>query len=148
MARSKYMINEIVNVDSDGEITVLNYVFIYKNGLKDAVGTKFYPVSKSEYDERTEKENVINILKNSFDLEYAECSSYNDMYNKMIVCNEIDRIVFDLSYSELWDYLRDELDLSEDDAYLFDCSRCFNMNYQGNVNPELSKLIREYETKI
>lgn len=35
-------------------------------------------------------------------------------------------------------------------AFIFNCSgggRCFVSDFQGNVNPELSKIIREYESK-
>jgi hypothetical protein len=59
-------------------------------------------------------------------------------------------LIFDYSYCHLWDYLRTELNLNENQAYIFDCiggGRCFDENFQGNVNPELSEIIREYEQK-
>lgn len=58
-------------------------------------------------------------------------------------------LFFDLSYIELWDYMREELNLSEDEAYIFNCSgggRCFDKDYQGNYNEDLSQLIREIES--
>jgi len=57
-------------------------------------------------------------------------------------------MMFDTSYKELWDYMRQELNLNEEEAYIFNCTgggRCFDKNFQGNINPELSKKIRNAE---
>ena len=57
-------------------------------------------------------------------------------------------LFFDLSYSEMWDELREVLNLNENEAYIFNCvggGRCFDKDFQGNISPELSKVIREYE---
>ena len=63
--------------------------------------------------------------------------------------DEVKDFVFDTSYNELWEYLREELNLSEDEAYIFNCiggGRCFDKDFNGNINPELSILIREIES--
>ena len=44
--------------------------------------------------------------------------------------------------------MREELNLSKDEAYIFNClggGRYFDKDYQGNYNEELSQLIREIE---
>ena len=67
----------------------------------------------------------------------------------MIANDEVKDFVFDTSYDELWDYLREELNLSEDEAYIFNWiggGRCFDKDYQGNYNEKLSQLIREIES--
>lgn len=67
----------------------------------------------------------------------------------MIANDEVEGFVFDTSHNELWDYLREELNLSEDEAYIFNCiggGRCFDKDFNGNINPELSILIREIES--
>ena len=108
--------NKIVNFDEDTkEIIVLDGIFKYEDGFKGATGSKFEPVSRDEYEDRTDEDNF----------------------------------VFDTSYNELWEYLREELNLSEDEAYIFNCiggGRCFGKDFNGNINPELSILIREIES--
>lgn len=144
--------NKIVNFDKEtNEITVLDYIFKYNDGFKGATGTKFEPITKSEYKERMQKDNVIEYLIDSgIDLpENYKRSGFNGLYKAMKQNNELESFIFNTSYSELWNYLRTELNLSKDEAYIFNCSgggRCFDKDFEGNINPELSKVIREIES--
>jgi len=142
--------NKIVNVAEDGEITVLSYIFNHGDGFKGATGCKFYPVAREQYEERTEREFVINSLIDSgIELpEQYKRGGFNELYEAMERHNEIDEFMFDTSYSNLWDYLREALNLTEDQAVIFDCvggGRCFDKNFKGNFNPELSEEIRKAE---
>lgn len=140
--------NKIVNIAEDGEITVLDYTFIYGDGMKGATGTKFYPVSQEEYKERTSKQNVIDaIIEVGVPSEFARTGA-NGCYLAMKQNNEIRDFMFDCSYEKMWDYLRKELKLTKKQAFIFNCvggGRCFDKYFQGNVNTELSEIIREFE---
>lgn len=141
--RKETKYNKVVNIAEDGEITVLDYIFfdtLHNKPFNGATGNTFYPISKAEYEERTTRENVMQYLddsgigaKQAFDI--LENGDYRE-------------IMFDTSYKELWDYLREECKLDDDSAYIFECTgggRCFDKDFQGNINPELSELIRKAE---
>jgi len=148
--------NKVVNFENN-EITVLDGVFnygdIHNEGkvFKGATGSKFEVVSKKQYKDIMSYKNVISRLS---EVEIPE--QFMDYKNPAKMCykamkanNEIEDFMFDLSYFELWDYLREELNLSLDQAYIFNCiggGRCFEKDFQGNINPELSEVIREYES--
>ncbi len=145
---------KVVNIDKeDGTITMLDYLFRHDKKFKGATGTKFNAISKAEYKDRTSKESVIdNIISSglitapSKNLEYKFAEV---MYKEMKANDEIESFCFDLSYIEHWDKLR-EFGFSKSKYPVFDCvggGRCFDENFEGNVNPELSKQIREYESK-
>lgn len=143
--------NKVVNIAEDGEITVLDYTFKHSDGFKGATGSKFYPVSQTEYDEQTERDNVIDYLIDiGMELpENFKRGGFNELYEAMLSGGEVEQCIFDTSYSELWDYLRQECGLSEDDAVIFNCvggGRCFDKHFEGNVNTELSAIIREFES--
>jgi hypothetical protein len=145
--------NKIVNVAEDGEITVLHYIFfdtMHGEPFNGATGHKFYPVSREQYEERTEREYVIDYLIDA-GLELPEQykrGGFEALYDAMEANNEIDSLMFDTSYSELWDYMREALNLTEDQAVIFDCvggGRCFEKGFKGNFNPELSAEINKAE---
>lgn len=144
--------NKIVNFDEDTkEITVLDGIFKYEDGFKGATGSKFEPVSRDEYEDRTDEDNFVEYLINSgIDLpDNFKRSGFEGLVKAMIANDEVKDFVFDTSYNELWEYLREELNLSEDEAYIFNCiggGRCFDKDFNGNINPELSILIREIES--
>mgnify|MGYP003428461610 FL=1 len=143
--------NKIVNFDEDTkEITVLGGIFKYEDGFKGATGSKFEPVSRDEYEDRTDEDNFVEYLIDSgIDLpDNFKRSGFEGLAKAMIANDEVKDFVFDTSYNELWEYLREELNLSEDEAYIFNCiggGRCFDKDFNGNINPELSILIREIE---
>ena len=144
--------NKIVNFDEDTkEIIVLGGIFKYEDGFKGATGSKFEPVSRDEYEDRTDEDNFVEYLIDSgIDLpDNFKRSGFEGLAKAMIANDEVKDFVFDTSYNELWEYLREELNLSEDEAYIFNCiggGRCFDKDFNGNINPELSILIREIES--
>ena len=150
--RQETKYNKIVNFDEDTkEITVLDGIFKYEDGFKGATGSKFEPVSRDEYEDRTDEDNFVEYLIDSgIDLpNNFKRSGFEGLAKAMIANDEVEGFVFDTSYDELWDYLREELNLSEDEAYIFNCiggGRCFDKDFNGNINPELSILIREIES--
>ena len=150
--RQETKYNKIVNFDEDTKkITVLDGIFKYEDGFKGATGSKFEPVSRDEYEARTDEDNFVEYLIDSgIDLpDNFKRSGFEGLAKAMIANDEVKDFVFDTSYDELWDYLREELNLSEDEAYIFNCiggGRCFDKDFNGNINPELSILIREIES--
>lgn len=149
--RTQTTYNKVVNFDKEtNEITVLDYIFNHENGFRGATGSKFEPISKSEYKDRMSKDNVIEYLSDIGEVPEAfKLTGINGLYKAMKQNSEIESFIFDTSYSELWDYLRKELKLSKKDAYVFNCiggGRCFDKDFQGNINKELSVLIREIES--
>ena len=151
MNRQETKYNKIVNFDKEtNEITMLDYIFQH-GGFKGATGTKFEPITKSEYKERMQKDNVIEYLVDSgIDLpENYKRSGFNGLYKAMKQNNELESFIFDTSYSEMWDKIRTDLKLSKNDAFIFNCiggGRCFYKDFEGNINPELSELIRQIES--
>lgn len=147
-ARVNY--NKIVNVSEDGEITVLDTTFIYKDGFKGATGSRFYPVSKKQYKQMTTLKAIEEKLRDCIaedEIPY-EYKSYRGWAKAIKEAGEVEEFMFDTSYCGLWDMLRDEIGLTENEAYIFECvggGRMFDKNYQGNFNPELSAIIRKYE---
>ena len=139
-------------MENKKEITVLDGVFKYTDGFKGATGSIFEPVSKEQYDEACEEENLIEHLMDS-GIELPDTykrGGFKELAEAMINSDEVEQFMFDTSYSELWDYLREATGLDENEAYIFNCvggGRCFDADFQGNMNEELSKVIREYEAK-
>lgn len=150
--RTKY--NKIVNHNPEKrEVTLLEDTFVYSDSFKGATGSKFEYISEKEYKKLTSKKEVIERLKSCLDANWLfenGYRSYSGLYNSMKQNNEIDEFCFDYSYTHLHDQMRQELNLSEKEAYIFNCisgGRCFDKDYQGNINPELSKIIRDFESK-
>lgn len=151
--RTETKYNKIVNFDKEtNEITMLDYIFNHNDGtFKGATGTKFEPVTKSEYKERMQKDNVIEYLVDSgIELpEYYKRGEFNSLYKAMKQNNELESFIFDTSYNELWDKIRTELNLTKNEAYIFNCvggGRCFDKDFEGNINTELSEIIRNIES--
>ena len=127
----------------------------YKTGvesvvtMKGATGSVFEPISKEQFDEVIEP-----YLNDDKELLIYMAENFGDLNRKMIEAVDsseeaLKNLFFDLSYQELWEYIREELNLSEDEAYIFNrigWGRCFDKDFQGNINPELSEIIREFES--
>lgn len=136
-----------------GDIFFLEYIF--EDNFKGAVGTIFNPISKEGYNERLSKQNVKKYLEDCgyFDDEdfIFESEEEKDKEIDFIFNNEnIEDIIFDLSYEEYWDEIRNEFpEYSDEEKYpLFGCVGCgriFDENFQGNINKELSDYIRTAE---
>jgi hypothetical protein len=136
--------NQVVNIADDNCITLLEEVFNYSD-LKGARGTEFYPVSKAEFEERTSFDNVLQYWMDCTEEEEEAVREKMEELNQ----TELKEIVFDYSDMKHWDYLR-TFGFPEDEYPVFEFSssgRIFNKDFQGNVNPELSAIIREYESK-
>lgn len=130
------------------ELTVLEEVFRYEDGYKGACGAMFYAISREDYEERTSYESVLEYLE---DCTSSPAFGSFERWAEAIMQNgEAGDVMFDLSYRNHWDEFREQLGLSEDEAYIFDCvggGRMFSADYQGNMNPKCCKIIREYESK-
>lgn len=142
--RKEKQYNKVVNYNEETkEVTVLDYIFydtLHNKPFNGAVGSVFEVVSKEEVEEIIEPSNVLNFLS-------ANQIGLNCKFSEIDEDGFID-MMFDTSYKELWDYIRKELNLDEEEAYIFNCTgggRCFDKNFQGNINPELSKKIRNAE---
>lgn len=151
--------NKVVNIAEDGEITVLDYTFDHGDGFKGATGSKFYPVSQDYYEEQTTLKAIEERLSDSvredeIPNQYAMKTGAKRPYKKwaeaILDAGEEGEFAFDTSYSHLWDYLREVCGHDESSAYIYECvggGRCFDKDFNGNVNPELSVIIREHESK-
>ena len=152
--------NKIVIVE-DNIITVLNDSFIHSDDFKGLTGTKFEIVSKKEYKNNTTLKRVEEylfdcVLEGDIPDEYKYTSNETALRKKPYLAWAKDiknlgkegNLIFDLSYKELWDYMREELNLSTDEAYIFNCvgrGRCFNKNDKFTHNKELEYLLEEFE---
>ena len=160
MGTKRININKVVKV-VDNEITVLENAFEYEDGFKGLVGTRFEPISKAQYKERTKLSEVEDYLRsgvseNEVPDEYLYTDSgkisknpYKRWAKAIKEADELGYVMFDTSYEELWDYLRDELNLSKKEAYIFNCiggGRCFTADDKFTHNKELEKYLI-YETK-
>ena len=151
--REEIKFNKVVNFDRENqEITVLEGVFKYNDGFKGATGSKFEPVTRERYDEilaMDEEEIADYLIDAGFELpEHEKRGGFIGWAEKFTDDDKL-QLFFDLSYTELYDTIREETDLTEDEAYIFNCiggGRCFDNKFKGNINPKLSKIIREYES--
>ena len=145
---------KVVNIDKEtNEIEVLDYLFRDGKDFHGATGTRFEPVSKKQYKEMTKKSYIAEMLEGCYSLDdlvkHHGTKSYNVLAQRIIDNDEQDSFVFDLSYNEHWDILR-ECGYNEKDYPLFNCTgggRMLDANYKGNVSEELNAKIREYESK-
>ena len=160
METKRININKVVKVEGN-TIIVLESVFEYEDGFKGLVGSVFEPISKAQYKERTKLSEVEDYLRSSVsENEVSDKYLYTDSgkisknpykrWAKAIKeADELGHVMFDTSYEGLWDYLRDELNLSKKEAYIFNCSgggRCFTAQDKFTHNKELEKYLI-YETK-
>lgn len=143
---------QVVNINKEtNEIQMLDYLFDHGDGFKGATGTRFDPISKAAYREAMSKDSIIDRIidcglvtapNESLQYKFAEV-----IYKEMKANGELESFVFDLSYTEHWDKLRKH-GYPKSKYPIFNCTgggRMFDADFQGNVNPELSAKIREYE---
>ena len=148
--RTETKYNKIVNYNKETkEVTVLDYIF-KDDSFKGATGTRFEIISKDYFDETIKPylNEPLELLKYYVEQGFEINAQMIDNIEEASEEKRLKELFFDLSYSELWDELREELNLSEEEAYIFNCvggGRCFDKDYQGNYNEELSQLIREIE---
>lgn len=139
--------NKVVIVE-DNTITVLKESFKHSDDFKGLIGINFEIISKDEYDEIIEPylNDKIELIKYYAD---AGCDITSDFIDGIEADEEsIKNLMFDTSYSNLWEYLREKLNLSEDEAYIFNCvggGRCFKKGDVFTHNKKLQYLIDEFE---
>ena len=150
MSKEETKYNKIVNFDKETrEITVLDRVFKHSDDFKGATGSKFEPVTEEDIQDR-----IGNLEGNDTELLCYFADNFGDVTAEQIryVDSSRDALIelfFDLSHIENHDDIIEELGL--ENVEFLNCiggGRCFDENFQGNINPELSKIIREYETKL
>jgi hypothetical protein len=164
--RTETAYNKEVNYDKEsGEIIVLGSIFSYTKEteyatgvesvitMQGATGNTFEVVSRDQFNETIEPylNEPKELLKYYVEQGLGITVEMIDNIDDVVTEEGLKKLFFDLSYDELWDYLREELNLSEEEAYIFNCvggGRCFDSDFEGNINPELSAIIREFESKI
>ena len=154
--RTTIKINKVVKV-VDNEITVLDYAFEYESGMKGLTGSYFEPITKAFYKQQTTLSAIEDRLRDCVNEdEIPDEYLYTDSETKLSKnpykrwakaikeSGEEAEFMFDTSHSDLWDYLREELNLSEDEVYIFNCiggGRCFKATDKFTHNVELEKYL-------
>lgn len=133
----------------------LDYVFKHDDGLQGATGTKLSPISKQEYYNRTDPDNIRDryedIWRETVIARKTE-EGLDDWINSVIEADGAEECAFDTSYwnSDMWTQLR-ELGFNEEEYPVFECTgggRCFSNDMQWDeiYDEKLWKLIQKYET--
>lgn len=141
---------KVVDVAEDGTITMLDYVF-EQGDWRGAVGTQLKTIDRETYEAHTDRECLIEHLMDS-GIDVPDCykrGGYERWADAIIDCGNAGEFMFDQSEREYWDDLRKTLGLTEDEAYIFEYvggGRCFDKNYVGNKDANLSAIIRRYES--
>ena len=133
--RTRY--NKVVNFDKEA----MQKDSVIENILDCEIPMKFYSNKVQECYTQDDEFNIDDNLR-----ENAAKKCFKAMKDN----KEIEDFTFDCSYRELWDDIRKELGLSKDEAQIFHCTgggRCFDEDFQGNINPELSEVIRIAEKR-
>ena len=139
--------NKIVIVE-DNIITVLNDSFTHSDDFKGLTGTQFKIVSKDSF-----YNTIEDYLDDDLEVLEYYADNFGNVTSEMIESVDsseeaLKELFFDLSYKELWDYMREELNLSTGEAYIFNCvggGRCFNKNDKFTHNKELEYLLKYFE---
>lgn len=142
--RTEKKYNKVVNIENAELITMLNYTFEHDSSFEGATGSEFIIISKVEYKNRMLKKNIRENLSAS-GLTHTQIMEATTN----VRIEDLERLAFDTSY---WDNVEimNELRKYFPYAYRFECigvGRMFNENFQGNINPELSEIIRKFESK-
>ncbi len=153
--REEIKYNKLIGRQDD-EFVFLDYVFRHSDGFHGATGTRMRPISKSEYEDRTDRDN----LKEYYEDIWRDMVSnrktdegLEDWIETVIRIDGVEETAFDTSYwnSPMWDAIRKK-GYPEDEYPVFECSgggRCFDkkMKWDEVYEPELWKLIQEYEAQ-
>jgi len=136
-----------------------DYIFIdgkMNNELfQGATGTVLNPVSKEEYEERTdpESEECLDYFKEIWQMSVQDDNTELGLQEwvEQVLNIDGDEAVFDFSGYNLWEQLRD-IGLNEDDYPVFECvggGRSFDskMKFDEVYNKDLWRLIKAVESK-
>lgn len=143
---------EIIAKDGN-EIIMLDYTFKHGDTFKGATGTRFELVSKGEYEERTDRSNIEDEYKWLWQEAIASgnCeSSYSEYVDELM--QDVDLLVFDPSYSEHHNKIREMLGVTEEDYPMITCTgggRMFKHKneYETIYRQDLLDIISEFETE-
>jgi len=133
-----------------------DYLFEHKNDFKGATATVLRPVSREDYEQRTDPtdDDTIEYFEDCW-REAVHAGTTTDgleAWVEYVLDIDGDEAVFDFSGYDYWDDLRDAVpELTEDDYPVFECvggGRSFspNMEWDELYNEELWERIKEIET--
>jgi hypothetical protein len=148
--------NKLIGKTEDG-YAFLNDVFEYSDNFKGATGTVLCPISEEEYEERTDRDSLIDRFEDIWkECVYAGKTTLGleDWVDEVIRIDGAEETAFDTSYwrGQMWDDIREKTGQTEKEYPVYECTnvgRIFskNMNWEELYEPELWKLIQEYETE-
>lgn len=153
MSRYEKKYGKLIGKKGDKYI-FLDYVF--KDGtFQGATGTVMRPITKDEYDERTDPGNIQDNYENIWrETVHAgrTTEGLEDWIDTCIRIDGVDDVAFDTSYwrGPMWDQLR-ELGYTEEEYPVFECTgggRCFTSTIEWDeiYDHKLWKLIQKYES--
>lgn len=153
MSRTETKYNKLVG-KLDDEYYFLDETFVYDDNFKGATGKALCPVSKEEYEQVTDLDNVKDLLKEIWQQAVESDNTelgLDDWVQMVIDTDGVEEVVFDTSgwYGKEWDELR-ALGYSEEEYPVFEWSRCGrifskNMKFDEVYAPELIKEINKVE---
>ena len=148
-------INKLVS-RIDDEYYICEYLFKNTEDFKGATALILSPVSRAEYEERTDPESEVAIER------FEECwreqvragvtTHSLKEYVEEILAVDGDEAVFDMGGYEYWDMLRKaEPELTEEDYPIFECVGCGRsfskeMQFDKIYNEKLWQQIKEIES--
>lgn len=141
----------------DGDYCVCDYVFKNSKDFQGAVGSHFRPVGKDEYETMHDAES--EEVKDRFRDIWAEAvkdgrteESLVEFCDTILQCDGDDAL-WDLSYSDCWDLIRERVpELTEEEYPIFECvggGRCFSLDMAWDelYDKKTWALICDYERK-
>uniref|UniRef100_A0A6M3KD57 Uncharacterized protein n=1 Tax=viral metagenome TaxID=1070528 RepID=A0A6M3KD57_9ZZZZ len=130
-------------------------IFDYKDGFKGATATVLCPVSREDYEQRTDPydSDTLEHFEDCWQqaVHAGTTTKGLDAWVEEVLAVDGDEAVFDFSGYDYWDILRDAVpELTEEDYPVFECvggGRSFSPNMQWDeiYDEELWKRIKEIE---
>lgn len=135
------------------EYYFLDYTFEHSPDFRGATGSSIRAVSLAEYEERTSETGLIEYLGELWADAVASGNTElgKDEWCKYVYECDGDEAIFDMSYYNLWDQVRDAEPALTVEAYpIFEAQsggRCFSkgMKFDKVYAPELLKVIDSFE---
>ena len=127
--------NVIIGLDSCGDVIVLDYAFNYDsdnaNAFHGVTGSRFYAVPKAEYRESMKRDNIVESLMTCGMEEYSTQNKAIKAYQQMKCMGELEDFVYDPSYSNMHESIREAFGYKEKDYPIITCTgggRMFNIS--------------------